>query len=367
MHHKLILRYPLITFALIIPILLLNSCSSRSIFDQKNTRKAQLYYGEDHLTKIKQLTFTGENTKASFSPDNKDIVFQSTRERLRCNAIFRMASDGSDLSQISSGKGIATSAIMSPDKNSIMYSSTHKADYLCPIKPEFSKDYTWLLYRDYDIFIADATGGGAEQLTDTKYYDGGAVYSPKGDKIMFSSNRTGDLELFMMNPDGSKVTQITHAIGYDGDAVFSSDGKMIVWRASRPKGNALHDYRYQLSRGIIRAGKFEIYMMKLEGGKPIRLTNNGATNFSPSFYPQGKNIIFSSNKSQKDGRNYDLYSLNIKTRKLERITYYSGFDGFPKFSSDGKKLVFTSSRNFRYKAEKNIFIVDWVAEGIYTR
>jgi Tol biopolymer transport system component len=348
-------------------ILLLNSCGVIDEPKQRNVRKAQLYYGEDHLTKVTQLTFTGENTQASFSPDNKNIIFQSTRNRLRCDAIFRMHSDGSDISQISSGKGIASSAVISPDNNSIIYSSTQKVDYQCPSKPEYSKAYSWLLYSSYDLFKDELTGGSDERIIKSSSYDGGAVYSPKGDKIIFSSGRTGDLELYIANSDGNNVKQLTNIDGYDGDAVFSRDGKYIVWRASRPKGNDLHDYRYQLSQGIIKEGKFEIFMMKLAGGKPIQLTNNGATNFSPSFDPNSNNIIFSSNMSQKDGRNYDIYTLNLKTRKLERITYYSGFDGYPVFSSDGKKLLFTSSRNFRYKAEKNIFIVNWDVAGIYTR
>ncbi len=348
-------------------ILLLNSCGVIDGNKPRNVRKAQLYYGEDHLTKIKQLTFTGENTQASFSPNNKDIIFQSVRDSLRCDAIFRMHSDGSDISQISSGKGIAASASYSTDNKYILYSSTQKIDYQCPKKPEFSKNYTWLLYSGYDVYIDDPTGGSAERLTKSNEYDGKAVFSPKGDKIIFSSNRSGDIELYSMNVDGSAVKQITHGVGYDGDVVFSKDGKNIVWRASRPKGTALQDYRYQLSQGFIRAGKFELFMMKLDGGKPIQLTRNGASNFCPTFDPNSNNIIFSSNMSQKDGRNYDIYTLNLKTRKQERITYYSGFDGYPVFSSDGKKLLFTSSRNFRYKAEKNIFIVNWDVAGIYTR
>lgn len=348
-------------------ILLLSSCVTSGGQKQRNVRNAQLYYGEDHLTKIKQLTFSGENTDASFSSNNTEIIFQSTRDSLRCDAIFKMNSDGSDISQISSGKGIASSANIAPSNDTVIYSSTHVIDYQCPPKPEFSKDYIWLLYSDYDLFTISSTGGGTERLTNSKSYDGGAVYSPKGDRIVFSSSRTGDYELFIMNADGSKVKQLTHEKGFDGDVVFSPDGKNIVWRASRPKGDALHDYRYQMSQGLIKTGKFELFMMKLDGGKPIQLTRNQAANFSPTFNPNGKEIIFSSNMSQKDGRNYDLYTLNIKTRKLERITYYSGFDGFPEFSSDGKKLMFTSSRNFRYKAEKNIFTADWVAEGIYTR
>lgn len=367
MRSQLISKYFRIILVSFVLLLLLNSCVTLGGNKDRNIHKAQLYYGEDHLTKIKQLTFSGENTNALYSPDDKKIIFQSTRDSLRCDAIFSMNSDGSDISQISSGKGIAVSPFIAPDNNSVVYSSTHIVDYMCPTKPEFSKDYIWLLYPDYDIFESSLSGGSAERLTATKEYDGGAVYSPKGDKILFTSNRTGDLELFIMNSDGSDAKQITHAIGFDGDAFFSRDGKKIVWRASRPKGDALHEYHYQVSQGIIRAGKFEIFMMTLDGGKPIRLTNNGATNFSPVFDPKGENIIFSSNMSQEDGRNYDLYTMNIKTRKQERITYYSGFDGFPVFSSDGKKLLFTSSRNFRYKAEKNIFTADWVAEGIYTR
>jgi len=358
----------LFIFTIIITvILLLSSCASSSVFKQRNVRQAQLYYGEDHLVRIKQLTFTGENTHASFSSDAKKIIFQSTRDSLRCDAIYTMNRNGDDINLISSGKGVASSARLSPNNDYIVFSSTHLLDYECPPKPEFSKDYVWLQYSDYDIFVTSSTGGSAERIGKSNSYDGGAVYSPSGDKIIFTSSRTGDHELFIMNADGSHVKQLTHAKGYDGDAVFSPNGKYIVWRGSRPKGDALHDYHFQMSQGILRAGKFELFMMKLDGGKPIQLTRNKATNFSPTFNPAGTEIIFSSNMSEKDGRNYDLYVLNIKTRKLERLTYYSGFDGYPVFSPDGKKLLFTSSRNFRYKAEKNIFMVDWVAEGIYTR
>jgi TolB protein len=45
---------------------------------------------------------------------------------------------------------------------------------------------------------------------------------------------------------------------------------------------------------------------------------------------------------------------------LERITTNETFDGFPMFSPDGKKLVFASNRNARRPGETNIFIADWV-------
>jgi Tol biopolymer transport system component len=171
--------------------------------------------------------------------------------------------------------------------------------------------------------------------------------------------RTGDLELFMMNSDGTDMEQLTHAVGYDGGAFFSLDGQWIVWRASRPEGEALKDYKALLEQGLISPGKLEIFIMDLSERKPIKLTNNGAANFGPYWHPDGQHIIFSSNVGDPEGRNFDLYLLNIQSREIERITYYPGFDGFPMFSHDGKRLVFASNRNGKVKGETNIFIADW--------
>lgn len=62
-----------------------------------------------------------------------------------------------------------------------------------------------------------------------KGYDAEATVSPKGDKIVFTSTRSGDLELYTMNIDGTDVTQITNELGYDGGAFFSPDGTQLIF------------------------------------------------------------------------------------------------------------------------------------------
>jgi Tol biopolymer transport system component len=317
------------------------------------------FSGESRLTNIHQLTFGGQNAEAYFSHDGDELIFQSTRGDLECDAIFRMRADGSRTRQVSSGHGVTTCAFIAPDNRSIIYASTHLQHERCPPKPDHSRGYVWPLYASYDIFKAGPEGQDPVRLTNTDGYDAEAVYSPAGDRIVFTSVRNGDLELYLMNPDGSAVEQLTSGIGYDGGAFFSLDGEWIVWRASRPTGKALENYRALLGEGLIRPGTLELFIMNLEDREPIQITDNGAANFGPYWHPDGKHIIFASNMDDPQSRNFDLYLINIDTRETERITRYEGFDGFPMFSHDGRKLVFASNRFGKVRGETNVFIADW--------
>ena len=318
-----------------------------------------LYDGERRLANVRQLTFGGQNAEAYFSADGQELILQSTIGDRRCDAIYRMDADGSNMRMVSSGEGVTTCSFISPADGSIIYSSTHLAGPECPPKPDYSRGYVWPLYESYDVFRAGPEGEDPTRLTTAPGYDAEAVYSPKGDRIVFTSTRTGDLELFLMNPDGSGVEQLTDAPGYDGGAFFSRDGEWIVWRASRPQGEALAEYRALLADDLIRPGKLEIHVMNLRDREPVALTDNGAANFGPYWHPDGRHVIFSSNMADPKGRNFDLYLIDVETRALERITQYPGFDGFPMFSYDGTKLVFASNRNGKVRGETNVFIADW--------
>jgi Tol biopolymer transport system component len=322
--------------------------------------EATIFEGERHFANLKQLTFGGQNAEAYFSADGSKLSFQSTRNALECDAIFTMNADGSNVTLVSSGKGVTTCSFISPDGQSIIYASTHLGGLECPARPDMSRGYVWGLYPGYDIFKADADGRNIERLTDSYGYDAEGVYSPDGSKILFTSLRSGDLELWMMNPDGTSPEQLTNEPGYDGGGFFSYDGDWIVWRASRPKGEELKEYKELLRQNLVRPSKLDLYIMKLSDKKVTQLTNNGAANFAPYFHPAGDKIIYASNVADPQGRNFDLYLIEIATKTIERITFNETFDAFPMFSHDGKKLVFASNRNGVERGETNIFIADWI-------
>ena len=162
---------------------------------------------------------------------------------------------------ISTGLGRTTCSYFMPDNKHILYASTHLIDKNCPEAPLRKEgEYVWPIYDSYDVFISDLDGKIIKQLTNQKGYDAEATVSPKGDKIVFTSMRSGDLDLFTMNIDGTDIKQITNTLGYDGGAFFSPDGSKIVFRASRPTtSEEVKKYKDLLNEGLVAPSEMEIF------------------------------------------------------------------------------------------------------------
>jgi len=326
---------------------------------------------EKHLKNIQQLTFGGDNAEAYFSFDNQHLSFQSNNKKwgLACDQIFNLdikkaAKDSTyKPNMISNGEGRTTCSYYLKDGKHILYASTQAAGKDCPPAPEPRKDnkYLWAVYESFDIYVADLNGKIVSQLTNNLGYDAEATVSPQGDKIVFTSTRSGDLELWTMDIDGKNLKQITSGLGYDGGAFFSPDGKKIVFRASRPTSEEeVKEYKELLAQGLVAPTTMEIYTCNVDGSDLTQITKLGKANWAPFFHPSGKKIIFSSNHHSTRGYDFQLYIINLDGTGLEAITNQSIFNAFPMFSFDGKKLIFSSNRFNHGTRDTNLFIADWV-------
>ena len=317
--------------------------------------------GEKHLSNIKMLTDEGENAEAYLSFDESKLIYQTSHGDIKCDQIFTMNIDGTNKKMVSTGYGKTTCSYYLPGDKKIIYSSTHLADKDCPPPPDYSKGYVWKLYDSFDVFSANADGSDVKQLTTTDGYDAESTVSPMGDKIVFTSMRSGDPEIYTMDIDGSNQTRLTFEKGYDGGPFFSLDGSKIVFRASRPKTEKeLEDYNDLVENGLVRPTALELYVMDADGKNIQQVTNFGKASFAPFFFPDAKRIIFASNVNNDNGRNFDLYMINVDGTGFEQITYNDTFDGFPMFTRDGKHLVFASNRFNKKTGDTNIFIADWI-------
>ncbi len=325
---------------------------------------------EKHLQNIKQLTFGGDNAEAYWSFDSKKLTFQSNFRKWnsQCDQIFMMevkkASGDSAYKPklISTGKGRTTCSYFMKGNKKILFASTHYANDSCPPQPvNIPGKYLWPIYKEYDIYVSDLNGKIIQQLTNTPGYDAEATLSPKGDKIVFTSDRSGDLELWVMDPDGKNQKQITFGLGYDGGAFFSPDGKKIVFRASRPETEAeKKEYLDLLHQGLVSPTKMEIYTCNTDGSDLRQITHLGKANWAPFFTPKGDKIIFSSNHHSSRGYDFQLWLINLDGTNLEKVTTESVFNSFPMFSPDGKKISWSSNRDNGNTRDTNVFIADWV-------
>ena len=313
---------------------------------------------EKHLADLRQITFGGENAEAYWSPDGRKLIFQRT-DPGGCDKEYILDLSSGEVTQLSSGNGRTTCGYFAwPKGDRMMYATTEGAGAACPAPPDMSQGYVWAIYPSYDIVWQDGPGKPTTPFLPNPGYDAEATACMVDGRVIFTSTRGGDLDLWSAKPDGSDLKQLTNTMGYDGGAYFSSDCKSMVWRASRPEGKALDQYKQLLKLDLVRPSSLEIYWANADGSNARALTHNGAANFGPYPLPGDKGVIFASNVGG-DPREFDLWMVGLDGGEPERVTYTSQFDGFPMYSPDNQWLVFASNRG-GVNNETNLFIARWV-------
>ena len=203
-HSLLITHYSLLT----------TDDSRLTAHDSRLTTDTLLYPDEVHFKNVQQLTVGGDNAEAYWSYDSKYIVFQRTnpKEGLMCDQIFvgkvpQKPGDKFEYKMISTGKGRCTCAFFTKDGKHIIYASTHLGADTCPPSVDRSKygnKYIWPLYDSYDIFMADLNGKIVKQLTHSKGYDAEGTLLPDGKKMIYTSDKDGDIDLYIMDLKSGK-------------------------------------------------------------------------------------------------------------------------------------------------------------------
>jgi len=322
--------------------------------------------GEEHFAHLWRITDGVENAAEGYwSFDGQGLVYQATPRDAACDRIYAIGGRAETPLLVSSGMGVTTCAYFLPDGRHLLYSSTQAFQADCPPRPDMSQGYVWSVHPEYDIYLRDVSTGVERAFTTIWGYDAEATVSPLGDRIVFTSSRTGDLELWTCDLEGGQLRQVTNAPGYDGGAFFSHDGKWLVFRSSAftpgKEAEEIADYRKLLADFKVRPTRMEIMLCRPDGSERRQVTSLGKASFAPYFFPDDRRIIFASNFEDEagKGRNFDLYAVDLDGSHRERITHGDTFDGFPVFSPDGRWLVFASNRGGSHPHETNLYLAEW--------
>jgi Tol biopolymer transport system component len=194
------------------------------------------------------------------------------------------------------------------------------------------------------LMIVNVDNGSTTFQTDMDKVEqfGNLTWSPNGKDIAFSGMVEGQSDIFCYNLDTKQVTQITNDIYSDYAPNFSPDGKSIVFSSDR----AAIDAKVVSAVYPINLTVYDIASKTLKNIDVFPSANN----LNPQFSGDSKSIFFLSNR---DGfRN--LYKYNITDNSVDQLTdYFTGISGITEFSpaisvSNTDDVVYSYYRYQRY-------------------
>ncbi len=157
-----------------------------------------------------------------------------------------------------------------------------------------------------------------------------------GQRIVFASRRTGNLDIYTVNPDGSEIQKITQ------DAELQETGP--AWS---PDGTRIAFYAYEGA-----SGNGEIYVMDADGSNIVNITNSPADDDRyVTWSPDGTRLAFHSNRpGEVDGsRDFEIYVYTFTTNEVAQITFNDTFDLGPDWSPDGSLIAFHRLERNKYR------------------
>ncbi len=220
------------------------------------------------------------------------------------------------------------------------------------------------------------------QITKDYVRAGEGYFSPDGRTIIFQAEEkdTGNpfYQIFTMDLATGNTRRVSPGVGKTTCSFFAPDGKKIIFASSHldPEARKWYAEEIKAREEEKKAGKrrnykwdFDPYMAIFEanpdGTDLHQLTDAKGYNAEGSYSPDGKQIVFCSNRSGE--KNLELYIMDRDGKNVRQLTHTPGcYNGGPFFSPDGKKVIFRSDRTKPDHLQLYVINVDGTGEKALT-
>lgn len=242
----------------------------------------------------------------------------------------------------------------------------------------FSEEGRYLIFQSereadnpfYQIYMLDFETGDIHRVspgygkTTCSYFQWG------GDRVMFSSSHLDPdarkkqkeeldfrasgkerryawdyettMDIFTANRDGSDIRRLTEAEGYDAEGSFSPDGKLIVYSTNKDAYARKLSKEEQQKMEVDPSYFCDLYIMNADGSDKKRLTTAPGYDGGPFFSPDGQRIIF--RRFSEDGHTADIYTMNIDGADEKRLTDFGCLSWAPFYHPSGEYIVWAANK-----------------------
>lgn len=259
------------------------------------------------------------NTGASWSADGTRIVWEHQAPGEKA-AIWTMNADGTGKRQLTFGKISASFPVFSPDGTKILFTgvATGGSPEVYEMNADGSDPHA----------LTQTTVGELTRNGGTAQWSLAASFSPDGSKIVYASTQSGHSEIWVMNADGSDQTQLTFP-----DDPNAPDANAPAWS---PDGRKIAFW----SGFATESGN--VYTINSDGSGRAQLTFDPApvNNDSPSWWPDGKSIIFQTTKDiTSDSAALEIFAINADGSGLQQLPGYFSGSGPQPYTGTAAKVV----------------------------
>ena len=176
-----------------------------------------------------------------------------------------------------------------------------------------------------ELYSSDLDGSNVKRLTNNEYYEAEVSVSPNGEWITFGRQIDGKMDIWVMRSDGTDERQVTKTDEWqEGAPFFMQDNQHIIFRAWKAS-----EYKE------IRPTPMTIFTINMDGTDWRRHTYDRGMNWHPHPAPDGRHYVYV--KALSAG-NWEIYLGDLAGGEHRRLTYADGIDILAAISPDGKKM-----------------------------